>query len=117
MSAKKHYNSHLRNFYSWMIGDFSARSDAQQSFFTSHDILPYDNRIAVDLGCGNGIQSVELAILGFDVIAVDLNNKLIKELRISTDEMKQMLVNSGFSISSCETINRLVYIAGTKVNS
>jgi 2-polyprenyl-3-methyl-5-hydroxy-6-metoxy-1,4-benzoquinol methylase len=81
MSAKKHYDSHLGNFYSWMIGDFSARSNEQQSFFTSHDILPHDNRIAVDLGCGNGIQSIALAKLGFEVIAVDFNNQLIEELR------------------------------------
>lgn len=86
MNAKDHYDNHLANFYSWMIGDFETRANEQYSFFQSHGILPKENRAAVDLGCGNGIQSIALARLGFDVIAIDFNKTLLSELQLHKDK-------------------------------
>lgn len=80
MKTKDHYDKHLGNFYSWMIGDFDTRSDEQYQFFKSHGIIPNDNRIAIDLGCGNGIQSIALAKSGFNVLDIDFNQQLLSEL-------------------------------------
>lgn len=80
MITKDHYDNHLGKFYSWMIGDFDTRANEQYMFFKSHEIIPHDNRLAIDLGCGNGIQSIALAKLGFDVIAIDFNQQLLSEL-------------------------------------
>lgn len=81
MKTKDHYDNHLGKFYSWMIGDFEARTDEQYLFFKSNSVLPKENRVAIDLGCGNGIQSVALARSGFSVIAIDFNKQLLSELR------------------------------------
>jgi len=81
MKIKEHYDNHLGNFYSWMIGDFDTRTDEQHRFFKSHAILPHENRVAIDLGCGNGIQTIALAKSGFNVIAIDFNQQLLSELR------------------------------------
>lgn len=86
MKTKDHYDNHLGNFYSWMIGDFESRTNEQYSFFKSHDIFPKSNRAAIDLGCGNGIQSIALARLGFNVIAIDFNHTLLSELRLHIAE-------------------------------
>lgn len=94
MNTKDHYDNHLGNFYSWMIGDFETRSNEQYSFFQSHDLIPKGNKVALDLGCGNGIQSIALARLGFDVIAIDFNNTLLSELELHKD---------GFSIKTLHT--------------
>lgn len=86
MKTKDHYDNHLGKVYSWMIGDYESRTNEQYSFFKSHDIFPKGKRGAVDLGCGNGIQSIALARLGFDVIAIDFNNTLLSELHDHKDE-------------------------------
>lgn len=80
LKTKEHYENHLANIYSWMVGDFETRENEQYQFFQSRDILPDANKTAIDLGCGNGIQSVALARLGFDVIAIDFNAMLLSEL-------------------------------------
>lgn len=79
--AKEHYDSHLGKVYSWMLGDFHERMREQKDFFSTHGILPSGNMLAFDLGAGNGIQSVALANLGFQVNAVDFNTTLLHELR------------------------------------
>ena len=32
MNVKKHYDNHLGNFYSWVIGDFQSKSNEQLQF-------------------------------------------------------------------------------------
>lgn len=81
MNAKQHYDHHLGNFYSWMVGDFHVRQSEQEIFFKQNNIRPFRTGIAVDLGCGHGLQAISLANLGFQVEAVDFNSQLIEELR------------------------------------
>lgn len=69
-----------------MLGDFSERVQQQSAYFTSQQIAPLQNGIAIDLGCGNGIQSVALADLGFRVTAVDFNKTLLEELKVNAGE-------------------------------
>jgi 2-polyprenyl-3-methyl-5-hydroxy-6-metoxy-1,4-benzoquinol methylase len=80
MTAKEHYENHLGNFYSWMIGDFETRQKEHQQFLEEHNIAPNSTGTAIDLGAGNGIQSVSLARLGFRVKALDFNKQLLAEL-------------------------------------
>lgn len=80
MTVKEHYDNHLGNFYSWFTGDFDKNKNTFKQFCIENDIKPGDSRIAIDLGAGNGIQSLALAELGFKVKAVDFNNQLIAEL-------------------------------------
>jgi 2-polyprenyl-3-methyl-5-hydroxy-6-metoxy-1,4-benzoquinol methylase len=87
MTAKEHYAFHLAHFYSWMIGDFDEKENAQKDFFIRNGITPKLNSLAIDLGAGNGVQSVSLASLGFEVIAVDFNLQLLDELTINKEDL------------------------------
>ena len=92
MTAKDHYAFHLAHFYSWMIGDFNEKQKAQEEFLSKNGIAPIRDNIAIDLGAGNGLQSVSLAKLGFEVIAVDYSSHLLDELRINKKNLNVTVV-------------------------
>lgn len=81
MSAKEHYEKHLADFYSWMVGDIELKSAEFKELLLSHGIKPNKTKTAIDLGAGNGIQSIALKSLGFAVTAVDFNEQLLNELK------------------------------------
>jgi len=85
MKIKEHYENHLANYYSWMIGDFDAKANETQRFFQSHNIKPVSSKIAIDLGAGCGLQSIPLAKIGFEVKAIDFSKKLLDELKNKSD--------------------------------
>ena len=76
MSVKEHYDRHLGKFYSWMAGDFEAEQSLFQKFLYENKIVPASSKKAIDLGAGHGIQSVSLAMMGFEVTAVDFSEQL-----------------------------------------
>ncbi len=80
MNVKAHYEQHLAHFYEWMLGDFDSSQQQQEAFFRNNDILPKQNKRAIDLGAGHGLQSVSLAKIGFDVTAIDFNQQLLDQL-------------------------------------
>lgn len=80
MSAKQHYDNHLGNIYSWMLGDLASKQEEVYNFFLQHSVVPHTTKLAIDLGAGNGLQTVPLAWLGFHVIAIDFNMQLLTEL-------------------------------------
>jgi 2-polyprenyl-3-methyl-5-hydroxy-6-metoxy-1,4-benzoquinol methylase len=81
MNAKEHYDTHLGNFYSWMVGNFDEKQQAEENYFRQLGIFVEPNANAIDLGCGHGLQSISLANLGFTVQAVDFNRQLLTELK------------------------------------
>lgn len=81
MTVKEHYDNHLGNFYSWYAGDFNTNKDSFRKFSIDNDLQPYASKIAIDLGAGNGIQTLALAEQGFLVKAIDFNDRLISELK------------------------------------
>ncbi len=88
VSAEEHYDKHLGKFYSWMIGEISENIQNQKIIFQKFGIVPRKSSYAVDLGCGNGIQSIALADLGFSVCAIDFNDTLLSEFRSYADSEK-----------------------------
>ena len=86
MTTKEHYDRHLGDFYSWMIGDFADKQKEHQQFLEENNVVPNSTKIALDLGAGNGIQSVSLAKLGFSVKAIDFNKQLLAELETNRQD-------------------------------
>lgn len=80
-TAKEHYDNHLGAIYSWMVGDFQKKSSEFVQFLQTNDVRPKYNRIAIDLGAGNGIQTAAMAEMGFQVNAFEFNKQLLKELK------------------------------------
>ena len=124
MTPKEHYQKYLGNFYSWMSGDFNARTLEQQQFFLQRQILPDANVLAFDLGAGHGIQALPLARLGFKVKAVDYTAQLLSELNqnkgqyqieLLEDDILHFLRNTnekaGLIVCMGDTITHLASIA------
>lgn len=81
---KKHYDDHLAAVYSWMRGDFDAWVHREFTYFQQNDVVPRKTGLAIDMGCGHGIQSVALAELGFTVLGIDFSERLINEFEWKT---------------------------------
>jgi SAM-dependent methyltransferase len=80
-SVHEHYDDVLSPHYSRMFGEFEAKVDEQQALLQRLGVIaPSGDRVAVDLGCGPGFQSIALARLGFRVVAIDLCRRLLAEL-------------------------------------
>ena len=126
MTAKDHYDKHLAHFYSWMLGDFTEKQEMQLDFFKRNNINPGSSNVAIDLGAGNGLQSISLAKLGFTVIAVDFNKQLLDELNSrkqvlpveivcddvmdfinAYDQVASVIVCMGDTITHLESLNRV----------
>ena len=105
MTVKEHYDNHLGNFYSWMLGDFDTNEERMREFFAAHGIASQTNQTALDLGCGNGIQSVALAKLGYKVKAVDFNEQLLNELSGHKSHFDIEVINSEF-INYLNSVNK-----------
>jgi len=82
-NVSEHYENLLAEYYTWMFGNFNERVEVNRSFFSTSGIVPQKSGTAIDLGAGPGFQSIALAQLGFKVLAVDLSQKLLDELKNS----------------------------------
>lgn len=88
MNTKTHYANHLGNFYSWMLGDWKTKETEFREFLFKKDLTAKRNEVAIDLGAGNGVQSLALSKLGYQVIAVDFNKQLLSELEKNAKDSK-----------------------------
>lgn len=93
MTVKEHYDNHLGPVYSWMTGDFRGKANEFKRFLSNNSITPVASKIAVDLGSGHGIQTIPLAELGFNVIAVDFNEHLLNELKSNAKGLNVTVLN------------------------
>ncbi|MFN8673612.1 MAG: class I SAM-dependent methyltransferase [Candidatus Sericytochromatia bacterium] len=135
MNVKEHYNNHLGKFYSWMIGDFENKKNEFKNFLNENKIIPTDSKNALDLGCGNGIQSQALIECGFKVIAIDFDKNLLKELsdknlnniKIINDDIKnfenylfskpELIICAGDTISHLENKKEIeVFLSNLAAN-
>ncbi len=80
-SVEQHYDQVLADVYAWMAGGFDAAIARNAEFFAARKIAPRGCGRAVDLGAGCGFQAIPLATLGFSVVAIDTDRKLLDELR------------------------------------
>ncbi|EIE01384.1 class I SAM-dependent methyltransferase [Leptospira licerasiae] len=87
-TPESHYENFLAEKYSWMLGDLSVREKDQLEVFRSFEIFPQGNGVAWDLGAGSGIQSIPLEDLGFQVLAIDLSEKLLSEIKARKPDTK-----------------------------
>jgi predicted RNA methylase len=87
-TVKEHYEQVLSDVYSWMFGGYSVGIERNTDFFKIHKIEPQRSRIAIDLGAGCGFQSIPLAKAGFSVTAVDIDRKLLKELKDNSGSLE-----------------------------
>lgn len=90
-STRHHYESHLGPIYSWMSGSAFEAREQNRSVFDKLGIA--GPGLAVDLGCGNGAQAIPLALLGFDVTAVDFCEVLLDELAAELDSLPIKIVH------------------------
>lgn len=92
-SVKEHYDQHLGNFYSWMTGEFEPKKNAFARFCEEQGLLPRSSGRAIDLGAAHGIQSLALAGLGYEVLAVDFNAQLLAELHQRAEGLHIRILN------------------------
>lgn len=110
MTVKEHYDNHLGNFYSWYAGDFEKNKNNFKNFCAENFIKPVSTAWAIDLGAGNGVQSIALAELGFKVKAIDFNIQLIAELTTKIKSLSVEVFNddlrniTGYSFPNPELI-------------
>lgn len=98
MTVKEHYDNHLGTFYSWYTGDFDKNKDSFKTFCVDNGIKPIGSKYAIDLGAGNGIQTIALSDLGFKVKAIDFNNQLIAELKSKIDKPSVEVFNDDIKL-------------------
>lgn len=91
--VKKHYDTLLGNIYSWMTGDFETAVNSFQNFLQKNGLVHNDQKTALDLGAGHGIQSVALAKSGYSVTAVDFSQQLLDELSTHANDLPIEVVN------------------------
>lgn len=117
MLVKEHYDNHLANFYSWMMGDFEEKMNSFKSFCIDAQINPIASRVAVDLGAGTGIQSVALARLGFDVVAIDFSQKLLNELVTKSENLSIQIIKEDIRTSDTYAARKpeLIVCAGDTI--
>jgi len=79
--VKQHYDQLLAEHYEWMLGNIEEKQNQFTHFLQRNNVFPRVTRFAVDLGAGTGLQSIPLANMGYDVLAIDFCPFLLTELR------------------------------------
>jgi protein-L-isoaspartate O-methyltransferase len=86
-TVKEHYENILSEVYVWMFDGFDNALKKSTHFFKMHKISPTRSGVAIDLGAGCGFQSIPLAKAGFNVTAIDLDSKLLSDLKTHSSHL------------------------------
>ena len=85
-TAQKHYENLLADHYEWMFGlSFEAKVAEQKAILDEFLGNGRAGGLAVDLGCGPGFQSFALSDRGYEVLAIDTSEKLLRDLSARVD--------------------------------
>ena len=93
-TVKEHYENVLSEVYVWMFDGFDNALQKNADFFKRHNISPALSGVAIDLGAGCGFQSIPLAEAGFNVTAIDLDNKLLRDLENRSAQLRIKIVQT-----------------------
>jgi len=113
-TVQEHYDNLLADIYGWISGEKEAVLERNAEFFKSQNVAPQTTKFAVDLGAGNGFQTIPLALLGFSVLAIDLSAKLLQELESQAGNLGVQIIEDdllNFS-SYCEIEPELIICMG-----
>lgn len=86
--AETHYKQLLARHYTWLYGGLEPNVERAVNLFAEAGLIPGDDDLAVDLGCGSGFQSLALARLGYRVLAIDSSEDLLRELRNESGKLR-----------------------------
>lgn len=113
-TVREHYENLLADLYGWMSGEREAVFERNAEFFKSQKIVPQTTKFAVDLGAGNGFQTIPLARSGFSVSAVDLSVKLLRELKNQAGNLDVQIIEDDLLNfpSYCSTEPELIVCMG-----
>jgi SAM-dependent methyltransferase len=112
VTAIEHYETFLAQHYTWMSGSFADKVIHQHDLLTRSGVVPTTSATAVDLACGPGAQSIALAQLGFSVIAIDANRKLLEELRLHAGNLPiRPVLHDLCELSSCSALPTRIDLA------
>jgi len=114
MDNKNFYNS-LSSFYDEMI-DFDAALKRRTSLLST---IVGSHKTAADLGCGTGIDSIALSILGLEVDAFDQSNEMIAQAELNASKYNagiKFYSSSLENISSQKKYDLIVSLGNTLAN-
>lgn len=86
-TVEQHYKEILSDVYSWMSGGFENGLQRNREFINKHQLVPKKSAFAVDLGAGCGFQSIPLAEAGYFVTSIDLDSRLLDELKANAKDL------------------------------
>lgn len=78
--VQAHYDELLADRYTWMMGGPAACQSNARALLDAAHIQAEPGDVALDLGAGAGFHARALAERGFEVVAVDTNEALLREL-------------------------------------
>ncbi len=94
--AREHYERLLGSVYAWISGGADVAIERQRAALRRLGLDRERRGVALDLGAGFGAQSIPLAELGFEVVAVDFCRELLHQLRAKAVHLPIRCVESDF---------------------
>ena len=91
--AKEHYEHHLARFYSWMVGDFEDACRCAETHYEAIKLPAGNGRLAIDLGCGHGVHTIPIAKRGYETLAIDSSDFLLRELESLNNDLPIRAIN------------------------
>ena len=104
--VEAHYEGLLASRYTWMMGGAAACESSAKALLDAAGVTAKPGEVALDLGAGAGFHARALAERGFEVIAVDSSNALMKELDAVCDGFGVTPIHSDLLNTASTTVLR-----------